>query len=455
MADNISACKASGIALLITPLLASYLLLSDASARTDMASVNNGQHVPVRHEAGVDLFLIPDDFHRPQDGGDDAPSINRAIAFLKQSGRNQLKFLARRYRLRSPVKQFDVAIHWCGSGWSESYGAATAEQGLGRGTWLVIEHPGFTPVEISGIGSRGTVVSDIGVFEKQPDLSSSGSWQPTAYSYVFDVEATYGLVRFEHVMLLAVTRGINAHLSGRLQVDGLYGQVFDNAVKVDKAFDADSYQGFHIWPFWSQAIPVMAYTQSHLDALWLERADTGFIDKMFVFGARSGVRLGQSEDDSISVPGGVATKNTIGALHCDFTRWCIWITGTNVHFQADDIDSQGQRWAKAGDPAIALAQTASIRVEGQAVIQAGRVWQEVTDHSTISYLNRQLASNIQIGSLYEDFSYADQRPAHATMVTVTSGQSLLFISAPPMVVKRPDQTLLNGDETTNGHIKSP
>ena len=224
---------------------------------------------------------------------------------------------------------------------------------------------------------------------------------------------------------------------------------------MDKAFDADSYQGFHVWPFWSQATPAMAYTQSHLDALWLERADTGFIDKMFVFGARSAVRLGQSEDESTSVPGGVATKNTIGALHCDFTRWCVWITGTNVHFQSDSIDSQGQRWTKTGDQATALFQSASIRIDGQAVIQAGRVWQEVTDHSTISCLNKHAASNIQIGSLYEDFSYADRRPAHATMVPVISGQSSLFIAAPPVIVKRPDQTLFSGDEMTNGRIKSP
>ena len=452
MADNISACKASRIALLITPLLA--FSWPGAVARTDVTSVD-GQHLAVQPEASAKLFLTPDDFHRPQDGGDDAPSINRAIDVLKRSGRNQLRFLARTYRLRSPVRQFDVAIHWCGSGWSESYGPTTTERGVGAGTWLVIESPGFTPVEISGTGSRGTMVSDIGVFEKQPAPPSSGSWQPTAYPYVFDVEATYGLVRFEHVMLLAVTKGIGAHLSGRLQIDGLYGQVFDNAVKVDKAFDADTYQGVHVWPFWSQAVPVMAYTQSHLDALWLERADTGFIDNVFVLGARSAVRLGQSDAESGSVPGGAATKNTIGTLHCDFTQWCVWITGTNVHFQANNIDSQGERWTKAGDHAVALAQTASIRVDGQAVIQAGRVWQEVTDHSTISYLNARLASNIQIGSLYEDFSYADRRPAHATMVPVTSGQSLLFISAPPMVVKRPDQTLLNGDETTNGHVKSP
>ena len=452
MADNTSACKASRIALVITPLLA--FSWSDANARTDATSPDNRPGA-VQPDAGTDPFLIPDRFHQPQDGDDDAPGINRAIAALKRSGRNQLRLLARPYRLRSPVRQHDVALRWCGSGWSESYGATTAGPGFGVGTWLVVEDPGFTPVEVSGIGSRGTVISDIGVFEKQPAPPASGSWQPTAYPYVFDVEATYGLVRFEHVMLLAVTRGISAHLSGRLQIDGLHGQVFDNAVKVDKAFDADSYRGIHIWPFWSQAVPVMAYAQSHLDALWLQRADTGFIDNVFVLGARSAVRLGQSNDESGSVPGGSATKNTIGTLHCDFTRWCVWITGTNVHFQADNIDSQGQRWTEAGGRAVALAQTASIRVDGQAVIQAGRVWQEVTDHSTISYLNRQLASNIQIGSLYEDFSYADQRPAHATMVPVTSGQSLLFISAPPMVVKRPDQTLFNGDETTNGHVSLP
>ncbi len=262
-------------------------------------------------------------------------------------------------------------------------------------------------------------------------------------------------MRFQHVMFLAITRGITAHLSGRLEVDGLYGQVFDNAIKVDKSYDANTYRDLHLWPYWTHQVPAMNYIQNHFDALWLQRADTGLIDNVFVFGARSAVRLDQSDDESATVPGGPATKNTIATIHCDSTRWCIWVTGYNIHFQVDNIDSQAQEWTGPGTPAVAMKDAAAIRIEGQAVVQVGRIWQEFTDHSTVSYLNTQAASNVQIGSLYEDFSHADPHPAHVTMSTTTSGQSMLFLAAPPMVVTRPDQVVTDGTLHTNGVVRVP
>ena len=195
--------------------------------------------------------VTPDQFRLKQDGDDDAPSINRAITFLSRSRRNQLDFLPHPYLLRSPIIQADVSVHWQGRGWCEPAGGASGPQSLGIGTWLVVDRPDFTPVTITGPGTRGTVVDDLAVFEKQPAASNDKQWQPTPYPYVFRLEGTYGLVLFRHIMLMAVTRGINAHLSGRLQIDGLLGQVFDNAVKVDKAYDADTYNNIHLWPFWS------------------------------------------------------------------------------------------------------------------------------------------------------------------------------------------------------------
>ena len=339
-----------------------------------------------------------------------------------------------------------------GSGWSEPVESRSGKTNPGTGTWFVVDSPDFTPVTVTGLASRGSVIENIGLFEKQPDVPAVGTWKPEPYPYFFHVESTYGLIRFQHVMLLAITNGIAAHLSGRLEVDGLYGQVFDNAVKVDKSYDANTYRDFHLWPYWTHQVPAMNYIQNHFDALWLQRADTGVIDNLFVFGARSAVRLDQSDDESAAIRGGSATKNTIATVHCDSTRWCIWITGYNVHFQADNIDSQSQKWVEPGNPPVALKDAAAIRIEGQAVVQVGRIWQEFTDHSTLSYLNTHTSSNVQVGSLYEDFSYADANPAHATMRTTTFGQSELFLSAPPMDVVRPGQRLVDGNRATNGLI---
>ena len=396
--------------------------------------------------------MVPDCFRQQQDGDDDAPSINRAIAALARSRQNRLVFLARTYLLKSPVLQRDVALHWVGSGWSEPAGAESGQANLGTGTWLAVDRPGFTPVTVTGPGSRGSVIENIGMFETQPAVPAVGSWKPGPYPYFFRIESTYGLIRFQHVMFLAITKGIAAHLSGRLEVDGFYGQVFDNAVKVDKSYDANTYRDLHLWPYWTHQVPAMNYIQNHFDALWLQRADTGLVDNLFVFGARSAVRLAQSDEQSATVPGGPATKNTIATIHCDSTRWCIWVTGYNVHFQVDSLDSQAQEWTGPATRPVAMKDAAAIRIEGQAVVQVGRLWQEFTDHSTLSYMNTRASSNVQIGSLYEDLSHADASPAHATMRTTTSGQSELFLSAPPMDVVRPDQTVVDGNRTTNALV---
>ena len=447
--------KSAPLVTLYVSVFCLFYSLAEANPSPEPSNISTSRSTTPSYDIAEDGLVHPDQFRLQQDGNDDAPSINRAISFLVRSRRNQLDFLPHPYLLKSSVVQRDVSLHWRGQGWSEPAGGAFDTQSLGVGTWLVIDRLGFTPVTIAGSGARGTIIDDLAVVEKQPVAPAGKQWQPAPYPYAFAVEGTFGSVSFRHIMLLAVTKGINAHLSGRLEIKGLYGQVFDNAVKVDKAYDADIYDNIHFWPFWSQANPVMTYVQSHFDVLWLQRADTGFINNMFIFGARSALRLDQSESESSSVPGGPATKNTVGALPCDATRWCIWITGFNVHFQAASIDSQSQEWTGPGTSAVAMKGAAAIRIEGQAVAQVGRVWQEFTDHSTLSYLNTRAASNVQVGSLYEDLSHADQHPAHVTMNTTTSGQSMLFLAAPPMVVTRPDQVVTDGTLHTNGVVRVP
>ena len=434
------------------PALACSMLVLLCLWRSEAAWPSAGPADASCNDAGssVDAPAVPDCFRQPQDGDDDAPSINRAITVLARSKRSQLIFRARIYLLKSPVMQRDVELHWVGGGWSEPTGATPTEANLGVGTWLVADRVGFTPVTITGAASRGTIVEGFGIFEKQPVSPTTGSWKPEPYPYFFHVEATYGLVKLQHMMFLAVTNGIYAHLSGRLEVDDVYGQVFDNAIRIDKSYDANTYRDLHFWPYWTQLVPVMDYIQNHFDAMWLQRADTGVIDNLFVFGARSGIHLDQSDTESAMIPGGAATKNTLATIHCDSTRWCVWITGYNVHFQADSIESQAQQWTGSGTSPVAMKAAAAIRIEGQAVIQVGRIWQEFTDHSTISYLNPRSISNIQVGSLYEDFTHSDSHPAHATVTGTKSEQSELFLSAPPMTVLRPDQSMTGGTEADNG-----
>lgn len=398
--------------------------------------------------------VTPDMFKRLSDGDDDAPSINRAIHFLKKAKQTKLTFLSRRYVLRTAVLQQDSVIAWIGQGWSEPQSLISRFEELGPGTWLVIDQLSDDAVTISGPGSRGSSFRHIGVFERQPQPVAGAAWIPKAYRYAFSVEDTRGTVIFDDIFLFDVTLGIRAHASGRLSVNSLRGQVFDNALYLDKSYDSSEITAFHVWPYWSQADSVLSYTQAHFDAIWLERADTSFIDRIFVFGAHSGIRLGQSQNESNAVIGGPATKNTIGSIQCDFTQWCLWITGSGVTVQASSLSSQGQEYDRSRPPAP-ISDASAIRIDGQAVMQIGQVWQDFMDHDTVTFNNATEASNVEVGSLYEDFRFALRPLSHVNMVSISGAQHIFSVALPPMTIALPGETIAPSNANTNGLVRIP
>ena len=396
--------------------------------------------------AGELDWLVPDMFRKPGDGVDDAPSIRRALAALKRTGGTKLVFRPRSYVLDSPVVQDNQFVEWQGSGWSESRPSRLPGGNVGHGTWLIVHDWGHCPITIRGIGSAGSSIEDLAVSDGEP-APTPGAWQPVVASYMFSIQNTFGAVRFHHVMLMGIDRGIEATGSGRLSVEDLQGQVFDNMIHIDRSFDADTISGIHAWPFWSQQKNVMDYQQAHLDVVTLQRADTGFIDRIFVFGARSALHFDRSKD-------GVATKNTIGALHCDATKWCIWISGTDLNFQASSIDTQGQAWTVSGAAPTPLDDAAALRVDGQAVLQIGRIWDEFIGRAPVVIANGNEASNVQIGSLYADFRRSAAPASLTVFPTRAAVESVVSVAQAPMVVVRPGGAVANTNVGAQGGFKA-
>lgn len=312
-----------------------------------------------------------------------------------------------------------------GQGW-------TAGQVPGLGTWFLIDGTGFNPFTLMGAAVRGASFENLAVFQQHPTPPASGSWKPTAFPCVFTLENTAGEVALRDVFLLAINRGVCSHLSGRLTLRGVSGQVFTSLAEVDKSYDADRYVDLHIWPYWSTAAPVMAYTQANTDVLRLSRVDTPLADRVFVFGVRSAAHFLRSADEGANA-GGITTKLLAGTIGCDFVARCLWVDALGVTWQIGRVMAQGQAWAS--NPPAPLGNAAAMQVgsgivgqaDGSVVGQIGQLWTEFTAGCAVCIVGYG-ASNLAIGVQYSNFGPS---PAGASAVRLLNGAHTVSWASPP------------------------
>lgn len=312
-----------------------------------------------------------------------------------------------------------------GQGW-------TAGQSPGLGTWFLIDGTGFNPFTLTGAAVRGAAFESLAIFQQHPAPPMFGSWAPAAFPCVFMLENTAGEVAFRDVFLLAINRAICSHLSGRLTLRGVSGQVFTSLTEVDKSYDADRYVDLHIWPYWSSAAPVMAYTQANTDVLRLSRVDTPLADRMFVFGVRSAVHFLRSADEGANA-GGITTKLLAGTIGCDFVARCLWVDALGVTWQIGRVMAQGQAWAS--NPPAPLGNAAAMQVgsgivgqaDGSVVGQIGQLWTEFTAGCAVCIVGYG-ASNLAIGVQYSNFGPS---PAGASAVRLLNGAHTVSWASPP------------------------
>lgn len=312
-----------------------------------------------------------------------------------------------------------------GQGW-------TAGQSPNLGTWLLIDGTGFNPFTLTGAAVRGAAFENLAVFQQHPPPPAFGLWTPTAFPCVFTLENTAGEVSFRNIFLLAINRGVCSHLSGRLTLQGISGQVFTSLAEVDKSYDVDRYMDLHIWPYWSTAAPVMAYTQANADVLRLSRVDTPLADRVFVFGVRSAVHFLRSPGEGANA-GGVTTKLLAGTIGCDFVARCLWVEASGVTWQIGRVMAQGQAWGS--NPPAPLGSATAVQVgsgiagqaDGSVVGQIGQLWTEFTAGCTVCIVGHG-ASNLAIGVQYSNFGPS---PAGASAVWLLNGAHTVSWASPP------------------------
>lgn len=334
-----------------------------------------------------------------------------------------------------------------GQGWA-------ASQSPGFGTWFLIDGTGFNPFTLTGAAVRGAAFENLAVFQQHPPPPASGSWTPTAFPCVFTLENTAGEVAFRNVFLLAINRGVCSHLSGRLTLRGVSGQVFTSLAEVDKSYDADRYVDLHIWPYWSSTAPVMAYTQANTDTLRLSRVDTPLADRVFVFGVRSAAHFLRSADEGANT-GGVTTKLLAGTIGCDFVARCLWVEAPGVTWQIGRLMAQGQAWAS--NPPTPLGNAAAVQVgsgvagqtDGSVVGQIGQLWTEFTAGCPVCIVGHG-ASNLAIGVQYSNFGPS---PAGASAVRLLNAGHIVSWASPPQFAGGTGITVKNAE--ASGTLTGP
>ncbi|CAH0220359.1 glycoside hydrolase family 55 protein [Roseomonas sp. CECT 9278] len=374
------------------------------------------------------------DFGAVGDGTtNDAPAIQAAIDALSAGAGGVLEFGARAYRIGSPIVVNNAAIIFQGAGFTEGPSVAS-------GTWLTINQTGFTPFTFTGTAARGSVVRDLAV--RQTHTAPIGpSWAPTDYDFVFRVQDCLGAVDFDNVFLCAINRGIWIDNSGRFNIQRLRGQVYTTGIEIDRGFDAGRIQHVHFWPFASAADDVVRWQQANQDAIVLRRVDGIFMDDLFVFGARSGLRFTSSAS-------GTARKFYIGSYYSDFTQYGAWIDGTNVVGQIANATTQSELFNSGG---AVYPGGSGIRIDGSNVrLQIGNFRADDSESNAIRINGT--GNRLDVFSFRAEFyNRLNDGSAAIHVANVAAGTpNAVFLGSPALLGNGNGGPLINTG--TNGHI---
>ncbi len=378
---------------LLLAFAASSLLLVIPFAQIFASPIASGATLS---DATINAAVIPGPYKTPTDKADDAPSIQRAINALCTKGGGSLNLQARHYALRSPITQ-TCAIKVNGQGWQE----APPKISTAAGTWLDIDQNAASAWTITTIAAKGSEFRDLAVDEPgQPAPVATGAWTPVPYPYVFNVNNIGGKVDFNDIFMDGVFNGIRAFNTGRLEINELLGQWLNNAILLDRNEDVDHINNIHDWPYYSGAAPVIAYTQANATGLIMNRVDTPFLDQLFFYGIKSGIRLSATSY-------GVTTKAKIGALVCDSAQYCLDVQAAGTSASIAMLDSDGQAGIASGTP---LAGSAAIHFGpgGQGIIQVGNITTQSLDAAVITNADSAACSNVMVSEILADFRASKQ-----------------------------------------------
>ncbi|MBS1063435.1 hypothetical protein JK185_10310 [Gluconobacter wancherniae] len=385
--------------------------------------------------------IFPDDFKTTADGTDDAPSIQRAANLLchspgAASSGGTILLAARIYEIDSAIT-LPCALSMRGQGWEE-------QMTLGGGTWLHITSTlgNSSAFTLSSTYTRASQFYDFAVTEDHPTPSTTAStaWTPTVYAPVFNLNGVGASVFFNHLLFDGVYQGIYTNGAGRVELDGIYADIFSYLIDVDGAEDVDRFRNVHIWPYWTnsavagsstseamttaQQNNVTTYKLTNANGIILNRADSPMLEDIFGIALHSTLEIGYTTTSTGNA--GTTTKGHIGTLLCDQSVYCLWVQSavtTQASLQIDQLDWQGENSTDTGTPNTGGS---AIELDGNANLQISIVHAEFVGSAVINMPNTTECSQIYVGSMYANFAYSGTNvPAIYSVACGTSAYDIV------------------------------
>lgn len=390
--------------------------------------------------------IVPDKFILSSDNGDDALAVQRAADFACSAGRTSawIQFQSRTYNFSTTVSP-KCAVHVSGLSnyqaiaWYNLPNAAnTGDSGAKDlppyvGTWISRQTPSAPAFSIVTQMARGTEIDHIGFYEPYQTLpaSSDTSWTPTDGAYNILTNNLNGRVNIHDIQFRGVKYGIK--LDGGVRdsiVEHIYGQCFNNCLYVSHNPDTIYVNDLQVKTAWSVAWQVMAYQQSHLDAIMLGRSDNPEFGNVFVYGARSAFHI--FEDTATYTPptggaigSGTTHKLKLNSLDADFTKWAILIDTSPTSAVTANIgilNHHGGDLSTSGATG-AISKSRALEIQQLSYIQIGQMHDQMVDTNSIQFDPSGVMKAcpwVQIGSLYEDMSSWNTPSGYITEAPTTA-----------------------------------
>lgn len=146
--------------------------------------------------------------------------------------------------------------------------------------------------EVRGLRFRGANIFETA--HPAPSATPGTPWAPANYGYVFDSYGTAGEVIVENIYAPGIRRFRKSVASGRAVTRGVKACVFGTFLHIDQAYDRDTIENNHLWPYnWANA-NVYDWQMASDEALFeLYRVDTPLFDQNFAFNGGKFMRCNQ------------------------------------------------------------------------------------------------------------------------------------------------------------------
>lgn len=218
-----------------------------------------------------------------------------------------------------------AGVQLVGEGWQPITGWNGTTYERGAGSWIYVSEPTEAAISVERDGSTrvsGVIIRDLAFIYDQPTPGSGFTATDSDYCLKF---TSADDCKIERVMTLNPGRslgitGATGATSGRIDVDGLYGQPMYEGIFVDFTADVCRIDNVHFWPYWSEQADVMSYTRTNSWFLTSKRNDNMQGTNWFSY-AMNGLKFGLGTL-------GVTSRIKLSNVEFDNTKRAFWVGST-------------------------------------------------------------------------------------------------------------------------------